>query len=69
MFLDKINDGFWACKHTWAKSANNTKWCLIGCATGEFATLAYFSYSGITSDLVLIVLFGTYLLRCLLLMA
>ena len=53
MFLDKINDGFWACKHTWAKSANNTKWCLIGCATGEFATLAYFSYSGITSDLVL----------------
>ncbi len=53
MFLDKINDGFWACKHTWAKSANNTKWCLIGCATGDCATLAYFSYSGITSDLVL----------------
>ena len=53
MFLDKIDDGFWACKHTWSKSANNTKWCLIGCATGEFATLAYYSYSGITSDLIL----------------
>jgi len=53
MFLDKIDDGFWACKHTWSKSANNTKWCLIGCATGEFATLAYYSFSGITSDLVL----------------
>ena len=53
MFLDKINDGFWVCKHTWAKSASNTKWCLIGCATGEFGTLAYYSYSGITADLVL----------------
>ena len=53
MFLDKINDGFWVCKHTWATSASNTKWCLIGCATGEFGTLAYYSYSGITADLVL----------------
>lgn len=45
--------GFWSCKHTWKRSANNTKWCLIGCAVGEFSTLAYYSYSGITSDIVI----------------
>jgi hypothetical protein len=41
---------YWSCKHTWQRSGNNTKWCLIGCAIGEFGTLAYYSYSGITSD-------------------
>ncbi|MDG1525432.1 MAG: cation transporter, partial [Candidatus Thalassarchaeaceae archaeon] len=35
----------------WKQSAHNTKWCLIGCSIGEFGTLAYYSYSGITSDL------------------
>lgn len=35
----------------WRQSANNTKWCLIGCSIGEFGTLAYYSYSGITSGL------------------
>jgi hypothetical protein len=37
----------WKCKHTWKKSANNTKWCLIGCAIGDFGTILYFQYTGI----------------------
>ena len=32
-------------------SSYNTMWCLIGCSIGEFGTLAYYSYSGITSEL------------------
>ncbi|MBL6623980.1 MAG: DUF4396 domain-containing protein [Rhizobiales bacterium] len=37
----------WKCKHTWRRSANNTKWCLIGCSIGDFGTIAYFQYTGI----------------------
>tara|TARA_B100001059_G_C17699493_1_gene509270 strand:- start:75 stop:518 length:444 start_codon:yes stop_codon:yes gene_type:complete len=37
----------WKCKHTWKKSANNTIWCLIGCAIGDFGTILYFQYTGI----------------------
>ena len=37
----------WKCKHTWKKSANNTKWCLVGCAIGDFGTIFYFQYTGI----------------------
>ena len=43
----------WRDNSVWRQSANNTKWCLIGCSIGEFGTLAYYSYSGITSDLSL----------------
>lgn len=47
-------DGFnWSDGGVWKQSANNTKWCLIGCSIGEFGTLAYYSYSGITADLEL----------------
>jgi copper chaperone CopZ len=42
------NDG-----SVWKQSAHNTKWCLIGCSIGEFATLGYYSYSGLTSELTL----------------
>ena len=35
----------------WRQSAHNTKWCLIGCSIGELGTLAYYSYSGITTDI------------------
>jgi hypothetical protein len=35
-----MNSGFWSCKHTWKNSANNTKWCLIGCSIGDFGTIA-----------------------------
>ena len=37
----------------WSRSAKNTSWCLLGCSIGEFGTLIYYSYSGITSSLVL----------------
>lgn len=32
----------WRCRHTWRRSANNTAWCLLGCATGDFATILAF---------------------------
>tara|TARA_E500000331_G_scaffold198337_1_gene190526 strand:- start:273 stop:719 length:447 start_codon:yes stop_codon:yes gene_type:complete len=32
----------WFCKKTWNKSANNTLWCLFGCAIGDFGTILYF---------------------------
>jgi len=48
------DSGFnWADSAVWKQSAHNTKWCLIGCSIGEFGTLAYYSYSGITSGLTI----------------
>ena len=41
----------WNDRSVWWTSAHNTKWCLIGCSIGEFGTLAYYSYSGMTVDL------------------
>ena len=43
----------WRDRSVWKQSAHNTKWCLIGCSIGEFGTLAYYSFSGITSGLEL----------------
>ena len=43
----KMNSLFWQCKHTWLKSAHNTKWCLIGCVIGDFATIGFFQYTQI----------------------
>ena len=40
-------DNFWTCRHTWQRSANNTKWCLIGCAIGDFGTIALLQDSGL----------------------
>jgi len=37
----------WKCKHTWKRSANNTKWCLIGCAIGDMGTILFFQLSQI----------------------
>ncbi len=37
--------GFWSNTKNWLKSAHNTKWCLIGCAMGDFGTIAYFQFS------------------------
>ena len=37
-----MSDNFWSCKHTWRTSANNTKWCLIGCTIGDFGTIFAF---------------------------
>jgi len=39
-------DLHWGDGATWRQAANNTKWCLIGCSIGEFATLGYYQYAG-----------------------
>ena len=38
----------WKCYHTWKQAAFNTMWCLIGCAIGDFGTIAYFQFTGIS---------------------
>ncbi|WP_193408719.1 DUF4396 domain-containing protein [Thalassotalea crassostreae] len=35
----------WTNRKNWIKSAHNTKWCLIGCAIGDFGTIGYFQYT------------------------
>jgi len=35
----------WNNRNNWIKSAHNTKWCLIGCAIGDFGTIAYFQFA------------------------
>ena len=49
----------WSCKHTWKLSANNTKWCLIGCAIGDFGTIAYFQFSAASASTLVIFLWAT----------
>ena len=39
--------GFWNCRKTWRQSAKNTFWCLLGCAIGDFGTIAFFQFTGI----------------------
>ena len=34
----------WKDKEVWKTSANNTKWCLIGCSIGDFGTIAAFQF-------------------------
>jgi hypothetical protein len=36
---------FWRNRDNWIQSAHNTKWCLIGCAIGDFGTIAYFQFT------------------------
>ena len=37
----------WTCKHTWKRSANNTAWCVLGCAIGDFGTILFFQLTQI----------------------
>ncbi len=37
----------WTCKHTWKRSAQNTGWCLLGCAIGDFGTILFFQLTKI----------------------
>ncbi len=37
----------WRCRHTWRRASKNTAWCLLGCAIGDFGTIAYFQFTGI----------------------
>ena len=41
-WMQRINDGFWLCKHTWKRSRLNTLWCLLGCSIGDFGTIFAF---------------------------
>lgn len=50
---------FWQCRHTWQKSANNTKWCLIGCAIGDFGTIAFFQFSDYSVPTLFIFILAT----------
>jgi len=34
----------WSDGGVWRQSANNTKWCLIGCSIGDFGTIAAFQF-------------------------
>lgn len=34
----------WHCRSTWSLSAKNTFFCLIGCASGDFATILAFQF-------------------------
>jgi len=53
-----MDSSFWSCKHTWKRSANNTKWCLIGCAIGDFGTIAYFQFSAASAGTLVIFLWA-----------
>lgn len=54
-----MDSGFWSCKHTWRRSANNTKWCLIGCAIGDFGTIAFFQFTSYSASTLVIFLWAT----------
>ena len=47
--MDNIADSnfSWSCKKTWKKSANNTAWCLLGCAIGDLGTILFFQLTKI----------------------
>ncbi len=46
----------WRCRKTWLQSANNTAWCLLGCAIGDLGTIAFFQFMGIPWPVFLIML-------------
>ncbi len=54
-----MNGDFWSCKHTWKRSATNTKWCLIGCAIGDFGTIAFFQFTQFSASTLVIFLWAT----------
>ena len=36
----------WHCRDTWRRVSGNTAWCLLGCAIGDFGTIAFFQLTG-----------------------
>ncbi|SFV82379.1 FIG00909650: hypothetical protein [hydrothermal vent metagenome] len=54
-----MDSNFWSCKHTWKRSATNTKWCLIGCAIGDFGTIAFFQFTPFSASTLVIFLWAT----------
>ena len=54
---EAIDNFHWRCTHTWRQSAKNTSWCLLGCAIGDFGTIAAFQiWSPDTNPLIVMVL-------------
>lgn len=49
----------WNCRHTWRQSAINTSWCLLGCTTGDFATILFFQTTGIPWSTISIMALAT----------
>jgi hypothetical protein len=37
----------WTVISTWTQASKNTFWCLLGCAIGDFGTIAYFQFNKI----------------------
>lgn len=44
----------WRCRHTWRRASINTGWCLLGCAIGDFGTIAFFQFTGIPWPMMVI---------------
>lgn len=38
----------WGNRVTWVRSAHNTKWCLIGCAAGDYGTILACQFAEVT---------------------
>ena len=56
MIVNDIININWSCQHTWLQSSKNTLWCLLGCSIGDFGTIAFFQFSGITWPTISIML-------------
>lgn len=50
----------WNNHKNWLKSAHNTKWCLIGCAIGDFSTIAYFQFNEHSLSTLQVMIFAMF---------
>ena len=53
----KIN---WTCGMTWMAASRNTSWCLLGCAIGDFGTIAYFQFMEIDWPVLLVMILAIF---------
>lgn len=44
-FIISVIQFDWACTKTWKLASKNTSWCLLGCAIGDFGTIAFFQFT------------------------
>jgi len=44
-FINSAIQFDWACTGTWKLASKNTSWCLLGCAIGDFGTIAFFQFT------------------------
>lgn len=45
--LGSIANISWRDGQVWRSASYNTLWCVIGCSIGDFATIAFFQFTGI----------------------